>query len=115
MIDITEPAQAHFGGGSDGAAGLVAIKDAGGTTFAHELTSAKFSGMPAAAAAMGGVDLVLPPEAIADKLARIARHPHFSYGLHAADGESAIAVPEADHLRAICDVMHEATGIDFSL
>ena len=71
--------------------------------------------MPAAAAAAGGADLILATEAIADELARIAHHPHFSSSLHAAEGGPAGDVPEADHLRAICGVMHEATGIDFSL
>ena len=102
------------GTGSDGAAGLVAIKNAGGMTFAQDPSSADFPGMPAAAAAAGGTDVVLAPEAIARELARVAQHPHFAASRDAAV-ESAADADEARHLRAICDVMHEATGIDFSL
>jgi two-component system, chemotaxis family, CheB/CheR fusion protein len=102
------------GSGSDGAAGLVAIKDAGGMTFAQEPSSAEFTGMPEAAIAAGGADLVLAPEAIADELARIARHPHFSRSSHRAHDEPAVDAAETDQVRAICEVLHEATGIDFS-
>jgi two-component system CheB/CheR fusion protein len=103
------------GNGSDGAIGLRAVKDAGGLTFAQEPGSAEFTGMPAAAISAGGADLILPPESIAVELARIAHHPYF-------DAEDApppgvvpgVAVGE-ESLRAICDVIREATGIDFSL
>ena len=57
------------GSGSDGAVGLRAVKDAGGTTFAQEPASADFPSMPAMAIAAGGADLVLPLEGIAAELA----------------------------------------------
>ena len=68
------------GAGSDGSAGLEAIKAAGGVTFAQELSTAKFSSMPQAAAATGCVDFVLPPEGIAAELVRIGRHPYLADG-----------------------------------
>ncbi len=63
------------GTGSDGTAGLRAIKAKGGVTFAQQPESAKFDGMPRSAIAAGCVDLVMPPERIAGELARISRNP----------------------------------------
>ena len=64
------------GNGSDGTQGVRAIKAEGGITFAQDEQSAKYTGMPASAAASGFVDFVLPPERIAAELARIASHPY---------------------------------------
>lgn len=102
------------GNGSDGAIGLRAVRRAGGMTFAQEPTSAEFPGMPSAAAAAGGADLILPPEAIAAELARISRHPYFDGDVVAAPEPGAAVAIEDAPLRAICDVMREATGIDFA-
>ena len=59
------------GSDADGSAGLQAIRDAGGITFAQTVESAKFGTMPRAAGA--AADLVLPPHEIAEQLLRIAR------------------------------------------
>ena len=48
------------GTGSDGAAGVRAIKEAGGLVFAQALDEAKYSGMPQSALDTGAVDLALP-------------------------------------------------------
>src|ERR1035438_9334036 len=64
------------GTASDGTLGLQAIKAAGGTTFAQEIRTAKFDGMPKSAIAAGVVDFVLPPAGIARRLAAIAQQPH---------------------------------------
>jgi two-component system CheB/CheR fusion protein len=53
------------GAGTDGSAGLLAVKEAGGITFAQDPSTAGFSSMPKMAAAATGVDFVLPPEGIA--------------------------------------------------
>ncbi len=66
------------GTGADGAAGVEAIKAAGGVTFAQDASSAKFAAMPQAAVATGCVDFVLPPEGIAAELTRIGRHPYIA-------------------------------------
>src|SRR5215469_5664717 len=66
------------GTASDGTSGLTAIKGEGGITFAQDTRSAKYDGMPASAIAAGCVDFVLPPEAIAQELARIRQHPYVS-------------------------------------
>jgi two-component system, chemotaxis family, CheB/CheR fusion protein len=56
----------------DGALGLAAVKAAGGITFAQDLASATFDGMPDRAISTGCVDFILPPAAIAAELQRIA-------------------------------------------
>lgn len=63
------------GTANDGTQGLSAIKNAGGITFAQDLGSAKYDGMPSSAAAAGVVDYVLPPERIAEELVRIQTQP----------------------------------------
>ena len=57
------------GTGADGARGSKALHDAGGLVIAQSVDSARFDGMPRAAAETGAVDLVLPPEAIGSALA----------------------------------------------
>ena len=66
------------GTGSDGTRGLAEIKAAGGITFAQDKDSAKHDGMPASAIASGSVDFILPPDKIAQELARIGRHPYLA-------------------------------------
>lgn len=58
------------GNDADGALGLQAIHDAGGTTFAQTSESAKFKIMPRAATA--AADFVLSPGGIAERLVSIA-------------------------------------------
>ena len=72
------------GAGSDGSAGLEAVKAAGGVTFAQDGASAEFAAMPLAAAATGCVDFVLPPKRIAAELLRIGRHPYVADAASAA-------------------------------
>lgn len=48
------------GSGRDGAAGIRAIKQAGGVTMAQDPASSEFSSMPQAAVATGCVDLIVP-------------------------------------------------------
>jgi len=59
------------GTASDGTAGLRAIKDHGGITFAQDEASAAYDGMPQSAVQAGVVDFILPPEAIPQKLVDI--------------------------------------------
>ena len=63
------------GNANDGTLGLSAIKNKGGITFAQDLKTAKYDGMPNSAIAAGVVDFVLPPERIAEELIRIHRQP----------------------------------------
>jgi two-component system CheB/CheR fusion protein len=98
------------GTGADGAAGVEAIKAAGGVTFAQDPATAKFGSMPEAAVATGCVDFILPPEGIAAELARIARHPYLadSPGLREPGAEE-------ERFAFILAVVREATGVDFTL
>jgi two-component system, chemotaxis family, protein-glutamate methylesterase/glutaminase len=59
------------GTGRDGAAGVLAIKEHGGTVIAQDEASAEFFGMPDAACRTGGVDQVLPLDDIAPALVRL--------------------------------------------
>jgi two-component system, chemotaxis family, CheB/CheR fusion protein len=61
------------GTANDGTLGLSAIKDAGGITFAQDLETAKYDGMPNSAVSAGVVDYVLPPDRIAQELVRIQK------------------------------------------
>ncbi len=56
------------GTASDGTKGLKTIRDAGGITFAQNVESAEYNGMPSSAIHAGVVDFVLPPEEIPKKL-----------------------------------------------
>ena len=100
------------GTASDGTAGIKAIKEAGGLTFAQDPESAKFDGMPRSAIASGCVDLVLPPERIAKELARIVRHPFL--GLLPLSAVPALPADEEDWVR-LFRLLLTATGVDFSL
>jgi len=64
------------GGDADGARGLEVIKGAGGITFAQCEDTAQVSSMPSSAIASGYVDFILTPEAIAEELTKISRHPY---------------------------------------
>jgi two-component system, chemotaxis family, protein-glutamate methylesterase/glutaminase len=56
----------------DGAAALCGIRDAGGTTIAQKLETAKQPDMPESAIATGCIDFILSPEDIAREIVRIA-------------------------------------------
>jgi two-component system CheB/CheR fusion protein len=98
--------------GSDGTKGLQAIKAEGGVTFAQDEDSSKYSGMPLHAAATGCVDLVLPPDRIAEELARIARHPFLHNAPQVLGAE--LLHDENRDLRKIFRLIQSATGVDFT-
>jgi two-component system chemotaxis response regulator CheB len=61
------------GMGSDGVAGLKAVRAAGGTVLAQDEASSVVFGMPQEALAAGVVDAVLGVEAIAPRLASLVQ------------------------------------------
>src|ERR1700745_2047667 len=75
------------GTGTDGTAGLRAIKAAGGLTFAQGPRTAKFDAMPNSAIRAGFVDEVLAPREIAREIQRIAAHPYLRRPI--SDGDEA--------------------------
>jgi len=94
------------GTGSDGSLGIEEIKSAGGITFAQDQNSAKHDGMPRAAIATGCVDYVLPPEAIALELKRIARHPY-------TNGKQLTGLSQEALLQRIFAMLRNRTSVDF--
>lgn len=56
----------------DGAAALCGIRAVGGITIAQKLSTAKQPDMPESAIASGYIDFVLSPDAIAQKIGRVA-------------------------------------------
>ena len=94
----------------DGAQGLKAVKVAGGVTFAQSEASAKFDSMPIKAVATGGVDFVLPPEAIAAELTKLGRSPLL------LDAEPIVVreIEPGDALTRIFALLRTTTGVDFT-
>ncbi|HEX5765576.1 MAG TPA: chemotaxis protein CheB, partial [Woeseiaceae bacterium] len=104
------------GTGSDGSLGLSEIKAAGGLTFAQDLESAKYDGMPKSAAHTGAVDLVLTPEKIARELARIGRHPYLGpEDTEEPEPSRSDKGEDEDLIRRILHLLRSSCGVDFSL
>jgi two-component system, chemotaxis family, CheB/CheR fusion protein len=104
------------GSGTDGTAGLRAIKAAGGLTFAQSERSAKFDAMPRNAIRAGFVDVALPPREIAQEIQRVADHPYIrrsTIDRQRAELEKAI-YPGANDLGRIFLSLRKQTGVDFS-
>src|SRR5215211_4370250 len=98
------------GGGSDGALGIKAIKERGGLTLAQgtDGSGPRQSSMPETAIATGFVDLTLPVDAMAGRLAEIARHQGVDAG-SLADEERA-----TEARQTIARILHDQVGHDFS-
>ncbi len=93
---------------NDGTLGLEEIKATGGITFAQD-ESAQNDSMPRSAVASGCVDFVLPPEKIAEEIARIARHPYVARESEPpSDGEE-----RPSHAR-IAEIVQATKGVDFT-
>src|SRR5438552_2009468 len=100
------------GTASDGTLGLQAIKALGGVTFAQDEQSAKYSAMPRSAIAAGNVDFVLPPEAIARELKRIATHVQVFAPDDKMEAEERITSDET--LNKIFLLLRTFSRVDFS-
>ena len=105
------------GADSDGAAGIQAIKSAGGITFAQEPRTARVAGMPRSAIDTGCVDFVLAPARIAAELARIVSHPYLRTvpddGTPDSDDPIVEGASEVN-LKRIFRRLRSAHGVDFS-
>ncbi|UNU27289.1 response regulator [Microcoleus vaginatus HSN003] len=100
------------GGDGDGSLGLKAIKAAGGMTFAQCQDTAKFDSMPNTAVATGNVDFVLPPEKIAEELAKYSHSPLLTCTISLAKVEE--STEPGDALATIFALLKSTTGVDFS-
>ncbi len=97
------------GTASDGTLGLQAIKAAGGITFAQDMGTAKFDGMPRSAIAAGVADFVLPPAGIARQLVAIARGSQVP-----VESPQATEPPGDPVLAKILRLVRSDTGVDFT-
>jgi two-component system CheB/CheR fusion protein len=99
------------GTASDGTQGCIAIKVAGGVTFAQDEKSAKYFDMPWNAVQGGSVDFVLPPREIARALARIGRR------LRAVPEKEALTelglATHPSELDPLFALLHKSLGVDF--
>jgi two-component system CheB/CheR fusion protein len=99
------------GVGSDGTKGLQAIKAEGGITLVQDEQSATYPGMPLHALGAGCVDLILPPEKIAEELAGMIRHPYLKIAPQPKEKE--LAFQGEANLAKIFHLLRSATGVDF--
>jgi two-component system, chemotaxis family, CheB/CheR fusion protein len=95
------------GSGSDGSAGVRAIKAAGGVIFAQD-ASAEYQSMPESAVGTGCVDLVLSPRGIAAEIARRGAEPAAS---KLVEGTSQ---PDEPAFARLLLLLRRASGIDFT-
>lgn len=95
------------GTASDGTAGLKAIKDEDGITFAQDPKSAKFAGMPQSAVDAGVVDYCLHIPELARELIRLSHHPYVA--------ATELPTPNDDAtIDKIFVLVRKAVGVDFS-
>lgn len=99
------------GTASDGTMGLMAIKAAGGITFAQDVKTAKYDGMPRSAIAAGFADFVLTPKGIAEEFARLGKHPSVTKEQPKLSDEALIA---QESLERIFMLLNASSGVDFS-
>jgi two-component system CheB/CheR fusion protein len=99
------------GTGSDGSAGVRAVKGEGGIVFAQDET-AKYDGMPKSAIDTGCVDFIMPPEEMGVELLRISRHPYLA-PLRPRDVPQALPANDND-LSKVFIILRSARGVDFS-
>jgi len=89
------------GTGTDGSAGLKAVKENGGFTVAQDPEEADYDGMPRSAIAAGAVNVVLPVEKIPEALLTRTRQPAHP--------------PMNAALVQIVDLLRSSTAFDFTL
>ncbi|WP_009631470.1 CheR family methyltransferase [Synechocystis sp. PCC 7509] len=100
------------GGDGDGSLSLTHIKAAGGVTFAQCEETAKFDSMPNTAVATGNVDFILPPQEIAEELAKLSIHPFIAPQAIAKLVENS---PQSiEGMQLIFALLKSSTGVDFS-
>src|SRR6267378_250076 len=103
------------GTGSDGTAGLRAIKVAGGLTFAQDEGSAKFAEMPRNAIRSGFVDAVRSPREIAREIRHIVEHPYIRRSIERDSERTAkLDYQKADDLGRIFLSLKKQMGVDFT-
>ncbi len=113
---LAEVHQAHSigvvlsGTGSDGTAGLKDIKVHGGFTFAQDVASATYDGMPQHAIDAEVVDFVLPPDKIPARLMELQQ----SFIISPDDKLTPKNKTDEDGFRQILALLRVRAGVDFS-
>ena len=98
------------GSGSDGASGAATLRAAGGFVLAQSPDSARFDSMPRSVIAGPGVDAVLPPEELADKVLALTQ----GKVSRMADGELLTTPQIKPALQRLFESLLQHAGIDFS-
>ncbi|MES2328856.1 MAG: CheR family methyltransferase [Bacteroidota bacterium] len=96
------------GTGTDGTKGISHIKGNGGTVVVQDPLTAEFDGMPNSAIATGDVDLILPPEIVADELIEYLKESPLSKTF------STLNRQEEAVLADVMDLIFKVTSHDFS-
>jgi two-component system CheB/CheR fusion protein len=96
------------GSGTDGAAGVKRVREAGGIVLVQDPESAISTGMPKSAIATGATDFVLSTEQLPEKIAGIAR------GTCTLPPRTCRTNTLDEELQTICSIVKAGTGHDFS-
>jgi two-component system, chemotaxis family, CheB/CheR fusion protein len=102
------------GGGSDGAVGAKAVKEAGGLVLVQDPREATHEGMPRAVIGSGVADLVLPIREIAARLGALKIQKDRLVPLIPPAAEPAIDERNEAALKRIFELVRARTGHDFS-
>jgi two-component system CheB/CheR fusion protein len=94
------------GAGSDGAAGVTAVKEAGGIILVQDPNEAEYASMPRSAIATGAADFILPIKELAERLVMLVRNKEHAAGT--------LKETDEEYLRRILAHLQARTGHDFS-
>jgi two-component system, chemotaxis family, CheB/CheR fusion protein len=97
------------GTGSDGTRGVRNVKEHGGLIIVQDEGTAKFDGMPRAAASTGLADFILPPQEMPAQLLAFAAQPHTP-----AEARIQPVISNEDGLTRIFSVLRANHKVDFS-
>ncbi|HBA59447.1 MAG TPA: hypothetical protein DCZ92_01220 [Elusimicrobia bacterium] len=95
------------GEGDDGAEGLKAIKENGGTTFAQDGKTAAHASMPNSAALAGCADFVMSPAEIGKKLGSATAYSR------SRNGKETKSRPSEEAMNGILALLHGSKGVEF--
>lgn len=97
------------GTGSDGTRGVRAVKESGGLIMVQDEESAKFDGMPRAAASTGLADFILPPHEMPSQLLACLRHPYAARQERQRD-----VLGEETGMTRLFSLLRSKTKVDFT-
>lgn len=98
------------GTGSDGTAGIKAIKEKNGMVIVQDEKTAKFTGMPNSAIATGLVDFILPPSEMPETIIKYVQHPLIKSNKQKSD----VIFEQDDLLDKAIIILQEKFNVDFN-